>query len=241
MVGNSMIGTFVNVGAIVGGGLVGALIGAKLPERMRSTVMHGLGLVCLLIGLQMAMQTRNILIVLGALMVGAILGEALRIEDAFQRTGLLLQSALARGGSGFFAEGFVTASLVFCVGPMAILGSIQDGLGGDFRLLAIKSMLDGFASIAFAASLGWGVLLSAVPILLYQGTITIFAHLLSSVLTEPLIVEMTATGGLIIVGISFRLLNLKELRLANFLPALALAPLIAVLIPVVKEWLGFAG
>jgi hypothetical protein len=124
---------------------------------------------------------------------------------------------------------------------MAILGSIQDGLGGDFRLLAIKSMLDGFASIAFAASLGWGVLLSAVPILLYQGTITIFAHLLSSVLTEPLIVEMTATGGLIIVGISFRLLNLKELRLANFLPALALAPLIAVLIPVVKEWLGFAG
>jgi hypothetical protein len=236
-----MIGTFVNVGAIVGGGLVGALIGAKLPERMRSTVMHGLGLVCLLIGLQMAMQTRNILIVLGALMVGAILGEALRIEDAFQRTGLLLQSALARGGSGLFAEGFVTASLVFCVGPMAILGSIQDGLGGDFRLLAIKSMLDGFASIAFAASLGWGVLLSAVPILLYQGTITIFAHLLSSVLTEPLIVEMTATGGLIIVGISFRLLNLKELRLANFLPALALAPLIAVLIPVVKEWLGFAG
>lgn len=236
-----MIGTFVNVGAIVGGGLVGALIGARLPERMRSTVMHGLGLVCLLIGLQMAMQTRNILIVLGALMLGAILGEALRIEDAFQRTGLLLQSALARGGSSLFAEGFVTASLVFCVGPMAILGSIQDGLGGDFRLLAIKSMLDGFASIAFAASLGWGVLLSAVPILLYQGTITIFAHLLSSVLTEPLIVEMTATGGLIIVGISFRLLNLKELRLANFLPALALAPLIAVLIPVVKEWLGFAG
>jgi uncharacterized membrane protein YqgA involved in biofilm formation len=236
-----MIGTYVNVGAIVGGGLLGALIGARLPERMRSTVMHALGLVCLLIGLQMAMQTRNILIVLGALMMGAILGEALRIEDAFQRTGLLLQSALARGGSGLFAEGFVTASLVFCVGPMAILGSIQDGLGGDFRLLAIKSMLDGFASIAFAASLGWGVLLSAVPILLYQGTITIFAHLLSSVLTEPLIAEMTATGGLIIVGISFRLLNLKELRLANFLPALALAPLIAVLIPLVKEWLGFVG
>ncbi len=236
-----MVGTFVNVGAIVGGGLVGVLIGAKLPERMRSTVMHGLGLVCLLIGLQMAMQTQNILIVLGALMLGAILGEALRIEDSFQRTGLFLQAALARGGSSLFAEGFVTASLVFCVGPMAILGSIQDGLGGDFRLLAIKSMLDGFASIAFAASLGWGVLLSAVPILLYQGTITLFAHLLSSILTEPLIVEMTATGGLIIVGISLRLLNLKELRLANFLPALALAPLMAMLIPVIKGWLGFAG
>jgi uncharacterized protein len=235
-----MIGTLVNVGAIVGGSLVGILIGARWPEKMRSTVMHGLGLVCLLIGLQMAMQTKNILIVLVALLLGAIMGEALRIDDAFQRMGVFLQSILARGGSGHFAEGFVTASLIFCVGPMAILGSIQDGLTGDFRLLAVKSMLDGFASIAFAASLGWGVLLSAVPILLYQGTITFFANLLSSVLTEPLVVEMTATGGLIIVGISFRLLKLKELRLANFLPALALAPLIVVLITMIKGLLGFA-
>ncbi|MCU0587519.1 MAG: DUF554 domain-containing protein [Syntrophobacteraceae bacterium] len=232
-----MVGTMVNVGAILGGGLVGVLIGARLPDKMRSTVMHGLGLVCLLIGLQMAMKTNNILIVLGALMLGAMLGEALRIDDAFHRAGLFLQSALARGGSGLFAEGFVTASLVFCVGPMAILGSIQDGLNGDYRLLAIKSMLDGFASIAFAASLGWGVLLSAVPILLYQGAVTLFAHFLASILTDPLIAEMTATGGLIIVGISLRLLEIKELRLASFLPALVVAPLIVVLIPWVKGWL----
>jgi hypothetical protein len=170
-------------------------------------------------------------------MLGAMLGEALRIDDAFHRAGLFLQSALARGGSGLFAEGFVTASLVFCVGPMAILGSIQDGLNGDYRLLAIKSMLDGFASIAFAASLGWGVLLSAVPILLYQGAVTLFAHFLASILTDPLIAEMTATGGLIIVGISLRLLEIKELRLASFLPALVVAPLIVVLIPWVKGWL----
>jgi uncharacterized protein len=235
-----MIGTFVNVGAIVGGSLVGMLIGAKLSEKMRSTVMHGLGLVCLLIGLQMAMQTKNILIVLGALLLGAILGEALRIEETFQRTGAFLQSILARGGESRLAEGFVTASLIFCVGPMAILGSIQDGLTGDFRLLTVKSMLDGFASIAFAASLGGGVLLSAVPILLYQGSITLFASLLSSALTDPMIVEMTATGGLIIVGISLRLLNLKELRLASFLPALALAPLIVVIIPMIKGLLGLA-
>jgi uncharacterized protein len=235
-----MIGTFVNVGAIVGGSLVGILIGAKLPERMRNTVMHGLGLICLLIGLQMAMQTKNILIVLGALLLGAILGEALRIEETFQRTGAFLQSILARGGESRLAEGFVTASLIFCVGPMAILGSIQDGLTGDFRLLAVKSMLDGFASIAFAASLGGGVLLSAVPILLYQGGLTLFASILSSVLTDPMIVEMTATGGLIIVGISLRLLNVKELRLASFLPALALAPLIVVIIPIIKGLLGFA-
>lgn len=229
-----MTGTFVNVGAVLGGGLVGVFIGARLPEKMRSTVMHGLGLVCLLVGLQMAMKTNNILIVLGALMLGAILGEALRIDEAFHRTGLFLQSALARGGSGLFAEGFVTASLVFCVGPMAILGSIQDGLSGDYRLLAVKSMLDGFASVAFAASLGWGVLFAAVPVLLYQGTITLFAHMLASVLTDPLVVEMTATGGLIIVGISLRLLDIKELRLANYLPALVLAPLIVVFIPIVK-------
>jgi uncharacterized protein len=235
-----MIGTFVNVGAIVGGSLVGILIGAKLPERMRNTVMHGLGLVCLLIGLQMAMQTKNILIVLGALLLGAILGEALRIEETFQRTGAFLQSILARGGESRLAEGFVTASLIFCVGPMAILGSIQDGLTGDFRLLAVKSMLDGFASIAFAASLGGGVLLSAIPILLYQGGLTLFASILSSVLTDPMIVEMTATGGLIIVGISLRLLNVKELRLASFLPALALAPLIVVIIPIIKGLLGLA-
>lgn len=232
-----MIGTYINVGAILGGGLVGVIIGARLPEKMRTTVMHGLGLVCLLIGLQMAMKTNNILIVLGALMLGAMLGEALGIDDAFRRAGLFLQSLLARGGSGLFAEGFVTASLVFCVGPMAILGSIQDGLGGDYRLLAVKSMLDGFASVAFAASLGWGVLFSAVPILLYQGTVTLFAHLLASVLTDPLVVEMTATGGLIIVGISLRLLDIKELRLANYLPALALAPLIVVLIPIIKGFL----
>jgi uncharacterized protein len=235
-----MIGTCVNVGAIVGGSLAGMLIGAKLPERMRSTVMHGLGLVCLFIGLQMAMQTQNILIVLGALLLGAILGEILRIEDVFQRTGGFLQSILTRGGESRLAEGFVTASLIFCVGPMAILGSIQDGLTGDFRLLAVKSMLDGFASVAFAASLGVGVLLSALPILLYQGTLTLFASILSSVLTDPMIVEMTATGGLIIVGISLRLLNLKELRLASFLPALALAPLIVVIIPMVKGLLGLA-
>lgn len=235
-----MIGTLVNVGAIVGGGLIGILIGEKLPEKMRSTVMHGLGLVCLLIGLQMAMQTKNVLIVLGALLIGAILGEWMRIDDALQRTGAMLQSALARGGSSLFAEGFVTASLVFCVGPMAILGSIQDGLTGDYRLLAVKSMLDGFASIAFAASLGWGVLLSAVPILLYQGGLTLFANLISTVLTDPIVVEMTATGGLIIVGISLKLLKLKELRLANFIPALALAPLIVVLIPRIRGLLSMA-
>ena len=128
----------------------------------------------------------------------------------------------------------MTASLVFCIGPMAILGSIQDGMTGDYRLLAVKSALDGFAAIAFSASLGWGVSLSALSILLYQGGLTLFASTLSRLLTDPMIVEMTATGGLIIVGISLRLLELKDIRLASFLPALAIAPLIVALLAILS-------
>ena len=230
-----MIGTAINVGVVLAGCLVGASVGSRLPERIRSTVLNGLGLLTVLIGLQMALATKNVLIIMGALLSGGIVGEALRISKGLDRLGDFLQSTLAEGGSRNFGEGFITASLVFCVGPMAILGSIQDGLTGDYRLLAIKSMLDGFASIAFSASLGWGVACSAVTILLYQGAITLFAGMLSSVLSDPMIAEMTATGGLLIVGIGLKLLNLKDVRLANFLPALAIAPLIVLLIPVVKS------
>jgi uncharacterized membrane protein YqgA involved in biofilm formation len=132
------------------------------------------------------------------------------------------------------AEGFVTASLVFCVGPMAVLGSISDGLSGDYGLLSIKAVMDGFASIAFGASLGWGVGLSAISILVYQGGITLFAGSLPGALNETMITEMTATGGLIIVGIGIKLLDLKDLPLANFVPAIAVAPAILALIPVFK-------
>ncbi len=172
--------------------------------------------------------------VLGAVLMGGLLGELLRIHDGLERFGALLQSALTKGGNPLFGEGFVTASLVFCVGPMAILGSIQDGMSGDYRLLAVKSVLDGFAAVAFSASLGWGVSLSALSILLYQGGITFFASTLSRLLTDPMIAEMTATGGLIIVGISLKLLDLKDIRLANFLPALAIAPLIVVIAPIIR-------
>lgn len=183
----------------------------------------------------MALGTTNILIALGAMLLGAICGELLHLEEMLDRLGQWLQATLTRDGRSSLAEGFVTASLVFCIGPMAILGSMQDGLSGDYKVLAVKSLLDGFASIAFSASLGWGVALSIIPLFLYQGSITLFAGVLSQILSEPMIAEMTATGGLIIVGIGLKLLRIKELRLASFLPALAIAPLIVVLIPWVKS------
>lgn len=231
-----MIGTTINVGAILAGSLAGGSVGSRLPERIRTTVLNGLGLLTILIGLQMALETKNILIVMGALLAGGIIGEVLRISDGLDRLGDFLQSTLAESGGRNFSEGFVTASLVFCIGPMAILGSIQDGLTGDYRLLTIKSMLDCFAAVAFSASLGWGVACSALTILFYQGGITLFASLLSKWLSDPMIAEMTATGGLLIVGIGLKLLNVKDVRLANFLPALAIAPVIVYLVPVLKSF-----
>ncbi len=229
-----MVGTVINVGTVLVGSLTGVCIGSRLSDPMRNTVLQGVGLITLLVGIQMALETHNILIVMGGMLLGGILGELLRIHDGLDRLGKLLQPLVPEGGGGHVAEGFVTASLVFCVGPMAILGSIQDGLSGDYRLLSVKSVLDGFASVAFSASLGWGVAFSTVTLLLYQGGLTLFAGLFSTVLTEPMIQEMTATGGLIIVGIGIKLLEIKEIRLANFLPALVVAPLIVSLIPRVK-------
>ncbi|HOI94946.1 MAG TPA: DUF554 domain-containing protein [Syntrophobacter fumaroxidans] len=229
-----MTGTYINMATVLAGTTVGVCLGARLPERIRATVLHGLGLLTILIGLQMALETKNILIVLGAILLGGILGEALKITEGLERLGSTLQALLSRGRSRTFGEAFVTSSLVFCIGPMAILGSIEDGLTGDYRLLSIKALLDGFASIAFSAALGWGVALSAVTLLAYQGSITLFANVLSRILTEPMILEMTATGGLLILGIGLKLLELKDIRLAGFLPALVIAPLIVWAIPWVK-------
>ncbi len=237
-----MVGTFINVGSILAGTSLGVSLGSRLPENMRDTVLHGLGLVTTLVGLQMALETKNILIVLGAILVGGITGELLHLDGALQRLGRTLQTALAKSGGSTslknFAEGFVMATLVFCVGPMAILGSIQDGLTGDYRTLAVKSVLDGFASIAFSASLGWGVAFSAVSIFIYQGALTLFAGLFASLLTDPMITEMTATGGVIIMGIGLKLLELKEIRLANFLPALVIAPALVAGLPWFLSFLG---
>ena len=229
-----MTGTLINMGAIIAGTAIGSLAGSRLPARMRRIVLYAIGLVVLLIGFQMAVRTQNVLVVLGAILIGGIIGELLRIEERLEQLGQFFQKKFSKGSEQSIAEGFVTASLVFCVGPMAILGSISDGLSGDYSLLSIKAVMDGFASVAFAASLGWGVGLSALSILVYQGGITLFAGSLPGALNEAMITEMTATGGLIIIGIGIKLLDLKDLPLANFVPAIAVAPAILALIPLCK-------
>lgn len=227
-----MTGTILNVVAVLVGGLIGLIFGSRIPERFKNTVIAGMGLFTGVMGLQMFLKSENQLIVLGAIIIGTLLGEWWRIEDGLQSLGQMLEkrfsteSETGTGGSRF-VRGFMVASLLFCVGPMTILGSIQDGLTGDYNLLAVKSTLDGFASIAFASTLGIGVLFSSLIILVYQGGISLLAGTLSAIITDPMMSEMTATGGVILVGLAIsNLLDMKKIRVGNFLPALAVAPLI---------------
>ena len=227
-----MTGTLINTITVLLGGTLGSLLGDRLPDRVRLIVIQGVGLVTLVVGTDMALGTGNILIVLGSILMGGILGEWWRLEDRLDSAGQWLEERAARVPfltRGDFTRGFVTASLVFCVGPMTILGSIQDGLTGDYHLLAIKSVLDGFAGLAFAATMGMGVTFAAVSVLLYQGALTLGASLFQEILTEAIVTEMTATGGVIILGIGLMLLEIKRVKVANFLPALAIAPLLVTL------------
>ncbi len=226
-----MTGTIINVAAILIGGTIGLLFGSRIPERFKNTVIAGMGLFTAAMGLQMFLKSVNPLIVLGALIIGAMLGEWIGIEDWLQALGETLEKRFSQdtemGASSRFVRGFMVASLLFCIGPMAILGSIQDGLTGDYNLLAVKSTLDGFASIAFASTLGIGVMFSSVIILVYQGGISLMAGQLNAIVTDPMMAEMTATGGVILMGVAFsNLLEIKKIRVGNFLPALAVAPLI---------------
>ena len=224
-----MIGTFINVAAILVGGSLGLLIGNRLPERLKATVIAGMGLFTAVTGIKMFFETQNSLYVLGALVIGVLLGEWWKIEDGLQHLGEVLEKRFSRpdGESGRFVRGFMTASLLFCIGPIAILGSIQAGLTGDINLLVIKSVLDGFASMAFASTLGVGVLFSAAMILVYQGAITLLATQLNAIVTKPMMAELTATGGVLLLGIAISsLLEIKKIRVGNFLPALVIAPLI---------------
>jgi uncharacterized protein len=226
-----MTGTFINVAAILIGGTIGLLFGSRIPEKFKNTVIAGMGLFTAALGLQMFFKSENSLIVLGALIIGALLGEWIGIEDGLQALGQMLEKRFSRdtetGSNSRFVRGFMVASLLFCIGPIAILGSIQDGLTGDYKLLAVKSTLDGFASIAFASTLGVGVLFASLPILVYQGGVSLLANQLHAIVTEPMMAEMTATGGVILMGVAFsNLLEIKKMRVGNFLPALIIAPLI---------------
>jgi uncharacterized protein len=219
-----MTGTLINTATVIVGSTVGTFLRSRFPDRVRQMVVWGVGLVSLVIGLQMSLSTKNILVVLGSLLTGGIIGELIGLEEGLKKVGDKLQAKLSTDKDSTFSKGFVTSSLLFCVGPMTILGSIQDGLSGDYTLLATKSILDGFASLALAASMGWGVLFAALTVLIYQGSLTLGAGLVKTLLTEPMVAEMTATGGTLILAIGLNLLDLTAIRVANFLPGLVVAP-----------------
>lgn len=225
-----MTGTFLNIATVIIGGIIGLIFGARIPDKLKETVIAGMGLFTAAMGLQMFLKTENPLIVLGSLLIGTLLGEWRRIEDGLQNLGKYLEKRFSKSdddGSNKFVRGFLTASLLFCVGPMMILGSIQDGLTGDYNLLAVKSVLDGFASLAFTSTLGVGVMFSTIVIFFFQGGISLFASQLNAIISSSMMNELTATGGVILLGLAVSsLLEIKKIRVGNMLPALIVAPLI---------------
>jgi uncharacterized membrane protein YqgA involved in biofilm formation len=240
----------VNVATVLVGSLVGRLAGNRLPRRTRELVTDGLGLVTLLIAATSAMAVLDpalsdevgdsapVLIVLGAVLVGGIAGSLLRLEQRVEAFGGFLQRRLAGDSSTTerqrFVEGYVVASLIFCTGPLTILGSLEDGLGHGAEQLYLKSALDGFAAIAFAAAVGWGVAASVVTLVVVQGGLTLVGLALGDVLPDAHLAAITATGGLLLVGVAMRLLDLKQIAVADLLPALVVAPLLVELVAVLR-------
>jgi uncharacterized membrane protein YqgA involved in biofilm formation len=232
-------GTVLNILTIVIGGALGVFIGAKISEKLRNLVTDVLGCVTIIsaadalsaywdVGLQESMPKGwVILVVIFSLLVGALIGSGLAIEERLESIGNKLKNKFSKNSSSNFVEGFVSASLIFAIGPLAILGSISDGMGTGIDQLVLKSTLDGFAALAFAASLGWGVALSALPVGIYQFAWTAIGLFLGAILTNYQVAAMTAVGGILLIGISLRLLRIKQIAVGNLLPALALAPLFA--------------
>jgi len=242
-----LIGTILNVVTVLIGTTIGLLVGSRMPQRMQETLTDALGLFTLAIGFALSLRllmdrsapVGSDLAVLAALLAGAAIGELLRLSDRLDDLGDWFQRRLARGEEpSRVSEAFVTASIVFCVGPLTILGSVQNGLTGDFQLLAVKSLLDGVASIAFAAALGAGVYLSAITVFVVQGGIALVAFLAGSGLDEESINAASAVGGLILLGVGLRLLDIKKVRVVNLLPALVLAPIFVKIADAIRGMLG---
>jgi uncharacterized membrane protein YqgA involved in biofilm formation len=228
-----MMGTLINVAAVLAGTAIGIAVGARLTPGLQQRVLAGLGLVTAVIGIDLALAWRetSALYVLGAVLVGGLIGEALDIEGRLSRLGDRLQARFARDGEhSTVSEAFFTASLLFCVGPLTVIGSFEDGLNGNLEPLATKSMLDGFASIALASTLGFGVAFAAITVLVVQGALTLAASLFEDLLQGEPLAALTSTGGVLIIGISLKLLDLKDVKVGNFLPALVLAPLLVGLV-----------
>ena len=230
-----MVGVIINVAAVLAGGTLGLLLGGRVPQRLRETIMQGLALCILLIGAQGALETANVLAVIVCMVAGGLLGEALDIEKRLESLGALAERKFAHGGqNGRFAQGFITASLLFCVGAMAVVGSLNAGLTGDNSTLIAKAALDLVTAVFFAAALGPGVLLAAAAVLVYQGAIALMAGWLAPVLTDAIVTDMSAVGGLLIMGLSFNMLGMAKIRVGNLLPAIFLP----ILYFPIANWIG---
>ncbi|HET8913830.1 MAG TPA: DUF554 domain-containing protein [Ktedonobacteraceae bacterium] len=238
-----MVGTLINFATVIVGSTLGLLIGRRLPERIKVIVVSAIGLITIVLGVSSAIKTENALIPLVALVVGSVIGELINIDRGINTLGDWLKKRFERLGSQSdqqnFTMAYVLASLQFCVGPLTILGAINDGLSGDFSLLAIKSVLDGFSAIMFASSFGFGVLFSGVTVLVVQGSISLLAGLIKPLLIsnpalkmgmQPRVIELTAVGGVILIGLGLNILEIKRIKVANMLPALIIAPLIVALL-----------
>ena len=237
------MGTLINVLAILAGSAIGVLLGNRLPEKMSRTLTDAMGLVVLVIGALNLLELTNenfakstgvfptILVVLAALLLGGVTGSLMNIEGRLEQFGTWLQAKTrGKGDKELFIQGFVNAALLFTIGPMAILGALQDGLGQGFDILALKSTLDGFTSVAFSATMGWGVAFSAIPVGLWQGLLTILSATLGAVLSEAAVAAITATGGILLLGTGLRLLQIRMVSVADLLPALIFAPVITLVL-----------
>ncbi|CAN5133592.1 DUF554 domain-containing protein [soil metagenome] len=239
-------GTLLNALLVLCGGLAGTFLGDRLPERLRDNAVRGVGLFTLVIGTKLAVDTGHLLYLLGSILIGGAIGSLASLDGRLNDAAAWAERRLVRRGplvrrdasASSVAEAFVTSSIVFCVGPLTFLGAIQNGLTGDASLLTVKSVLDGISAVAFAASLGWGVLLSVAVILVYQGSLAAAATQLQGLLSEPQLREMSAVGGLLVLGVGLRLLRLRDVAVADFLPAIVVAPLLVAIAARVRDTIG---
>jgi uncharacterized membrane protein YqgA involved in biofilm formation len=215
-----MLGTIVNTVAIIIGGLAGLLFRGGIPKKYNETIMHAIGLAVILVGLTGALKVEKILIVIFSMALGTLIGEFLRIEDRLENLGKWLEDRFSSSGDGKISKAFVTTSLIYCVGSMAIIGSMESGLSGNHQTLFAKSALDGIASVVFASTLGAGVLLSSISVFVYQGFITVAASFMKQFLTPDVVNQMSVTGGLLIMAIGFNLLEIIKIKIGNMLPAI---------------------
>ena len=222
------LGSLVDALAIMGGGTVGMLLGARIPEKTRTLVFQGLGLCVMVVGLQAALAGTKPMITIASIVGGGVLGEILGLEDRLSELGEWLKRRVSSSNPRF-TEGMVNGSVIFCIGAMSILGSLEEGLRGSRDIIYAKSIIDAFAAVIMGAGYGLGVVFSGVTVLIYQGALVLGASALAGVLTDVVVAEISATGGVIIVGIGFNLLGATQIRLANLVPALLLAPLLALL------------